>query len=171
MSGPDVHELVADAIGRLRGTPDPGALQERLGELVPERRVLGIARPARITPWGRAWHLGVLLIGENGEVFETGEIVRARTEARRGYTAESQRKRAALAAAARRGGFAEGEVVHIGWRELDLAAVDRGEASGPLAVRDGEVVVRWSHTGGVVPLAGYLDERIELLRHPPQGSV
>ncbi len=103
-------------------------------------------------------------------MYATGEIVRARQDAPRGYTAESQRARAQLAAAARRGGFAEGETVHVGWRMLDLDAVGRGEVSGPLALRDGIPSVRWSAAGLYVPLAGYLDERIALLLDPPAGA-
>lgn len=160
-----LRELFDVARGRLAGAP-----QERLGELLPGRRILGVPRAARIVPRGAAWHLGVLLLTDEG-VLETGEILRAREEVRRGFAAESQRQRAALAAAARRGGFAEGETVHVGWHELDLGAVERGGSSGPLALRDGEPVVRWSRSGGFAPLAGYLDERVELLRHPPQGAT
>ena len=166
MRSSDLTGIIAAAIERLNGVP-----QERLGEILPERRVLGIARAARIKPWGSAWHLGVLLIAADGRIFETGEIVRAREEVRRGFTAESQRQRAVLAAAARRGGFAEAEAVHLGWREVDLGAIESGGTSGPLALRDGEPAVRWSHSGGYVPLESYLDERIELLRHPPQGAT
>ncbi|MGB3375239.1 MAG: glutaminase, partial [Microbacterium sp.] len=67
-------------------------------------------------------------------------------------------------AQARRGGFAEGEVLHIGWQVLDADAVDAGSASGPLALLDGEPGVRWSPSGGLIPLAGYLDEKIGMLR-------
>ena len=111
-----------------------------------------------------------MLLLTDDAVLATETIVRAREEVRRGFTAESQRRRAELAAAARRGGFAEGEVVHIGWRELDVDAVDRGTASGPLALREGVPSVRWSAVRGYMPLAAYLDERIELLRHPPAGA-
>jgi hypothetical protein len=111
----------------------------------------------------------VLLLTDDG-VLATGEIVRARQDAPRGYTAESQRRRAELAAAARRGGFAEGEVVHVGWRTLDLDAVSRGESSGPLSVVDGTPIVRWSATARSVPLAPYLDERVQLLLAPPPGA-
>ena len=164
MSGTDLEELFDDARARLTDVA-----RERLGELAPGRRILGIARAPRIVPQGAAWHLGVLLIGA-GAVYATGEIVRAREEAPRGFTAQSQRERAELAGAARRGGFAEGEVVHVGWRELDLAAVARGEVSGPLLLVDGVPGVRWSPAAGPAPLAGYLDERIELLRHPPERA-
>ena len=120
-----------------------GAPREALGELVEPRRVLGIARAPRILSRGTAWHLGALLITDDG-VLSTGEIIRARAEAVRGYTAQSQRRRAELAAAASRGGFADGATVHIGWRMLDPGAVERGEASGPLALADGVASIRWS---------------------------
>jgi hypothetical protein len=146
-----------------------GAPRETLGELQTPRRVLGIARAARVVPVGSAWHLGVLLLDDDA-VYATGDIVRARQDAPRGYTAESQRARAELAAAARRGGFAEGEVVHVGWRMLDLDAVERGEASGPLALRDGIPNVRWSASGAYMPLQGYVTERVGLLLDPPAGA-
>jgi hypothetical protein len=146
-----------------------GAPLEALGELQTPRRVLGIARAARIVRVGSAWHLGVLLLNDNA-AFATGDIVRARQDAPRGYTAESQRARAELAAAARRGGFAEGEAVHIGWRMLDIAAAERGEQSGPLALRDGIPSIRWSASGAYVPLEAYLAERADLLINPPTGA-
>lgn len=157
-------ELLDAARARLTDAP-----REALGELIVPRRVLGVGRAPRIVRRGAAWHLGVLLLTEDA-VLATGDIVRARQEVRRGFAAESQRQRAELAAAARRGGFAEGETVHIGWAELDPDAVDRGAASGPLALRDGVVSVRWSAAGGFMPLAAYLDERVELLRNPPAGA-
>jgi len=53
---------------------------------------------------------------------------------------------------------------------LDLAAVDAGGSSGPLAMIGGKPHVRWSAAAGFVPLAGYLDERIGLLADPPRGA-
>lgn len=143
--------------------------REGLGELVLPRRILGIPRALRIVPRGYAWHLGVLLLTEY-EVLSTGQIIRAREDAPRGYTAQSQRERAELAAAAARGGFAEGQTVHVGWQVLDLEAVARGEASGPLVLRGDVPSVRWSPAGGLMPLEAYLDERISLLEHPPLGA-
>lgn len=156
--------VLDDARARLAGAP-----QEALGELVVPRQVFGIGRAERIVRRGSAWHLGVLLLSADA-VWATGEIVRARQEARRGFAAESQRRRAELAAAARRGGIGEGAVVHIGWQALDPDAVDRGGVSGPLSLRDGTPSIRWSPSGGDVALAAYLDERIALLRHPPAGA-
>ncbi|WP_270352095.1 glutaminase [Microbacterium testaceum] len=154
-----VTDLLRGARERLADAP-----RERIGDLQEGRRLLGIPRASRIAPRGTAWHLGVLLLTD-GEVLATGDIVRSRAEVRRGFAAESQRRRAELAAAAARGGVPEGETVHIGWRPLDLDGLDA--RSAPLAVREGEALVRWSAAGGYMPLERYLDERIELLRHPP----
>ncbi len=159
-----VAALLEDARVRVAAAP-----REGLGELVEPRRFLGLGRAPRIVPRGTAWHLGVLLLTDDA-VLATGEILRARTEARRGFTAESQRVRAELAAAARRGGFDEGATVHLGWRMLQPDVVDRGEASGPLALVGGVPSVRWSAAGGYQPLARYLDERIALLLDPPGGA-
>jgi hypothetical protein len=145
--------LLDDARRRLVGAP-----RESLGLLRTSRW-----RGDRIVRAGRGWHLGVLLLTDDA-VLETGEILRAAEEVRRGYTADSARARAERRAQARRGGFAEGEVLHIGWQVLDAAAVDAGAASGPLALLDGEPGVRWSSGGGLVALAGYLDEKIGMLR-------
>jgi hypothetical protein len=161
----EVDALLGDLRTRLSRVP-----REGLGELIEPRRLLGIPRAPRIVRRGEAWHLGTLLLTEEG-LLATGDILRARSEVRRGFTAESQRQRAALAAAARRGGFAEGATVHIGWQTIDLEAIGRGEASGPVAVVDGEPRVRWSAAGGYVPLATYLSERAGLLLDPPAGAT
>ncbi len=159
----DVSGLFADVRQRLDGAP-----REALGELVAPRRILGIPRAPRIVARGSAWHLGALLVADDA-VLATGDIVRAREEARRGFPAESQRQRAQLSAAARRGGFTEGAVVHIGWRPIDVAEVTAG--AGLLALRDGVPSIRWSAAGGYMPLVRYLDERAELLLHPPLGAT
>ncbi|MGC5170608.1 glutaminase [Microbacterium sp. DT81.1] len=160
----DVRSIFDAARARLADLP-----REGLGRMTHPRRILGLTRAPRIVPVGTAWHLGVLLVGD-ATVMATGEITRAVDPGRRGYAAESARHRAELRAAALRGGFADGDTVHFGWTELDLDAVARGEASGPLSGAGGEPMVRWSASGGLAPLRGYLDERIELLRHPPPGA-
>ena len=159
-----VRALVDEARASLAGCE-----REALGELRRPARVLGIARAPRVARRGSAWHLGVLLLTDDA-LLATGDIVRARQEVPRGYTSQSQRRRAEIAAAARRGGFAEGETVHLGWTGLDLGAVQAGAASGPLALRDGIPSVRWSAAGGWMELGRYLRERVELLQHPPAGA-
>lgn len=157
---PALDALLDDARRRLAGAP-----RERLGDWAQVRKLLGFGRAPRIVPVGEAWHVGVLLIAD-AEVYATGEVLRARTEAPRGYTAQAQRERSERAAAAARGGFADGEVVHLGAVRLDLEALRHGEASGPLSIAGGApggtVLVRWSATGAPRPLADYLDEQLAL---------
>lgn len=138
-----------------------GTRRERIGDWAAARKLLGFGRAPRIVPVGEAWHLGVLLIGD-AEVYATGEVLRARTEAPRGYTAQAQRERSERAAAAARGGFADGEVLHVGAVPIELAALARGEASGPLSAANGEPLIRWSPTAPPRPLADYLDEQLSL---------
>jgi hypothetical protein len=138
-----------------------GERRESLGDWASARKLLGFGRAPRIVAVGEAWHLGVLLIGPDA-VYATGEVLRAREEVPRGFTAQSQRERAERAAAAFRGGFPDGHVVHLGWSELDLAAVDAGGESGPLSVADGIPTIRWSASAASRPLAEYLDEQLAL---------
>lgn len=152
----DASALFEAARARLAGSP-----QERLGDWAAARKLLGFGRAPRIVPVGSAWHVGVLLIGD-ARVYATGEVLRARAEAIRGYTAQAQRERSERAAAAARGGFSEGEVVHVGAALIDLDALARGEVSGPLSLMSGIPHVQWSTTGAPRPLAGYLDEQLAL---------
>lgn len=135
-----------------------GLPQEALG-----REKTSRWRAPRIVRAGSAWHLGVLLIADDA-VFATAEVLRSAAPVRRGYAAESARARAERRAEASRGGFADGETVHVGWTPIDVAAVAAGGSSGPLALVDGVPSVRWSASGGFVPLSAYLDDRIALLR-------
>lgn len=145
--------LLAAAVQDLRDAPKEGLGEQR------ESRWRG----RRIVRVGEAWHLGVLLLTET-HALATAEVLRAAEPGRRGYTAESARERAERRAEALRGGFAEGDVVHVGWSVIDVLAVDAGAASGPLAVVDGAPAVRWSSAGGFMPLDAYLQERVALLR-------
>lgn len=146
-------DLLAAARDALAGSPTEGLGEERASRW----------RGRRIVRVGEAWHLGVLLLSDT-RALATAEVLRAADPGRRGYTAESARERAARRQEALRGGFAEGEVVHVGWTVIDVDAVDAGGSSGPLAMLDGVPQVRWSTAGGYTPLAGYLRERIDLLR-------
>lgn len=150
---PPASQLLAEARAALVGAPREGLGEERVSRW----------RGRRIVRIGDAWHLGVLLLTDT-HALATAEVVRAADPGRRGYTAESARERAERRAEALRGGFAEGEVAHVGWSVIDVEAVDAGGASGPLAVVDGVASVHWSTAGGWMPLQAYLRERIELLR-------
>ncbi|WP_261167016.1 glutaminase [Microbacterium sp. Marseille-Q6965] len=138
--------------------------REALGRLeVPGRLRRGLGARPRIVPDGEAWRVGVLLIGDEA-VFEVGEVLRAKPERRRGFTAESARQRAAAAAMCVRGGFAEGTTVNVDHSPLDLAVVAAGGSAGPLLWRDGALLVRWTAGGALMPLDAYLRERIATLR-------
>ncbi|PCE14492.1 glutaminase [Microbacterium sp. SZ1] len=145
-------QLLAEARAALAGAPREGLGEERVSRW----------RGRRIVRIGDAWHLGVLLLTDT-HALATAEVLRAADPGRRGYTAESARERAERRAEALRGGFAEGEVAHVGWTVIDVDAVDAGGTSGPLALVDGVPSVHWSTAGGWMPLAAYLRERIELL--------
>lgn len=145
--------LFADARRELADLPRDGLAEQRRSRW----------RGERVVRVGTAWRVGVLLIDDDA-VYEVRDIVRAGDPGRRGYTADSARQRAGLRLQALRGGFTEGDVVHFGWTPIDVAAVDAGGVSGPLAMRDGEPVVRWSRHSGYVSLDGYLREAIVLLR-------
>ncbi len=126
------RELVADAVAALRAAWRP---QETLAELVPERRVLGIPRAARMTPIGRVWRLGVLLLDEAGGVWDTGRVVRAERAARKSITAEAVAEQRALRAAAVKGGIPRARPWSSTRRPIDLDELARDGASGPLVVR------------------------------------
>ncbi len=160
-----VEALLDAARARLVAAAVP---RERLGEVVRPRVLAGLRSP-KIVPRAEAWRLGVLLIGER-DVYAAGNVVRAGDPGRRGFASDAARARAEVAAAAARGGFADGETVHLDWRVLDLSALERGESAGPLALVDGTLSIRWSPAAGLVPLAGYLDERLALLLDPPHGA-
>lgn len=137
------------------------APREALGEWAANRRLLGFGRAPRIVRVGEAWHLGALLVGADA-LYATGEILRAREDVVRGFTAQSQRERAERAGAAFRGGFAEGETVHLGWSPIDVDAVDAGGASGPLDGAGGIVMIRWSASAAPRPLVDYLADQLAL---------
>jgi hypothetical protein len=143
-------DILSAARAALSGVPKDGLGEERSSRW----------RGERIVRVGEAWHVGVLLLIDDG-VLATAEVLRATAPGRRGYAAESARARAARRQMALRGGFGEGDVVHVGWSVIDVAAVDAGGASGPLAMQDGVPMVRWS-SGSYRPLEAYLQEQIDL---------
>ena len=161
--------LGAAAVAALR---EAGARHETLAELVPERRMLGIPRAARMTPIGPVWRLGVLLVDESGGLHGTGHVVRAERAARKSVTAEAVAQQRAWRAAAVKGGIADGETVDFDAVPVYLDVLARDGASGPLVLRDDEVLVRWSpaQPDALTPLDAYLRDRVDLLVHPPEGT-
>ncbi|MCD2441211.1 hypothetical protein LQ757_02865 [Agromyces sp. SYSU K20354] len=151
---------------------ESGARREVLAEFVPERRVLGVPRAARMVPVARVWRLGVVLLDETGSVWATGRVVRAERSARRSVTAEAVAEQRAHRAAAVKGGIAEGETVNFDARPIDLDELASAGTSGPLVLRDDQVFIRWSATqaDALTPLERYLADRVELLANPPSGT-
>lgn len=166
--GRAVRVAVEAAVARLEAA---GARDEALAEYVVPKRVLGIQRAPQMVPIGRVWRLGVLLVGARGELFGTGEVTRAVEPRHPNNQAVSQEVRRAHQLAAFKGPFPRGETVDYDAVPLDLAALDRGEPTGPLLVSDGIVLVRWSPSSGAsTPLERYLADRVDLLVDPPGGA-
>lgn len=163
------HGLIADAVTALG---QAAARRETLAAFIPERRVLGVPRAARMTSGGRVWRLGVLLLDDSGAAYATGRAVRAERPARKSITAESVAEQRAYRAAAVKGGIAEGETVNFEASRIDFDELARGGASGPLVVVGDDVFVRWSPTqpDALTPLDRYLADRVELLVRPPGGA-
>jgi len=150
------------------GVPD-----EALGRFVPGRRVLGIVGRPSMKPLGRVWRLGVLLLARDGTAYATGAITRAVEPGHPGHMAVSTEQRREVRAAAHRGPFAEGETVNYDAEPIALDAAALREGSGPLFVREGRALVRWSASAddaSAAPFDRYLAERTDLLLHPPERA-
>ena len=150
-----------------------GARDEALAEFVPAHRVLLLDRPARMQPLGRVWRLGVVLLAADGSLRATGGITRAVEPGHPGHMAVSVEDRREHRAAAFRGPFARGETVNYDAAPIPLEVEALTTGRGPLLLRDGRVLVRWSASLGddaAAPFAPYLAERVELLLHPPEGA-
>ena len=150
-----------------------GAPQEALAEFEPARRRLGVMRKPRMRPLGRVWRLGVLLLQPDGAVRATGGITRAVPPGHPRYAALSIEARREVRAAAHRGPFPEGETIDYDAPLVVLEADALRATPGPLLLAEDGVRVRWSVSAGddaARPLGAYLDERVDLLLHPPQGA-
>lgn len=150
-----------------------GAPDEALARFVPGRRVLGVATRPSMKPIGRVWRLGVLLLGRDGALYATGAITRAVEPGHRGHMAVSAEQRREVRAAAHRGPFAEGETVDYDADPITLDAAALRETDGPLFVREGRALVRWSASAddaSAAPFDRYLAERADLLLHPPERA-
>jgi len=165
-----IHAAIADAIAAL-ATAD--ARREALAELIPARRTFLIRREPVLRRVGAVWRLGVFLLEPDGALRATGTLIRATPPGRPQNLSRSVEDRRSLRAAARRGGFRDGETVNFDAPRIPLDAALLHAADGPLFLRDGEALVRWSPAAGDAgarPFAGYLSERVDLLAHPPEGA-
>lgn len=165
-----IHAVVRDAVAALTAA---GARQEALAELVPARRVMLVRREPSLRRIGSVWRLGVFLLDEDAVLRATGSLVRATPPGRPQGLAQSVEERRALRAAAQRGGFRDGETVNFAAPPIGLDAGALRSSAGPLFVRDGRALVRWSAAAGdgaAREFGAYLAERVDLAAHPPEGA-
>ena len=161
MVPPELSSLLATTVARLQ---EAGVHDESLAVWKRSRGVLGLGASDSLVPVGRAWRLGVLLLGREGALYSTGEVTRAMTPGRAAVnrSAAGEQRRAIRAIAART--FPRGEVVNYGWEPIDLDDASLAAGSGPLSVSDSEIRVRIDPGElGVVPLARYLEDRVGIL--------
>ena len=156
----ELAALLARAVADLERI---GAADEALAVL----RDRGIGRlrgKPYLSPIGRAWRLGVVLLDRLGGLYETGEITRAIEPqiAVTNRSADAELKREYRRAAAR-GPFPEGETINHGFTPLDLSDAALRDGSGPLSL-DGDVVLVRLLSGGRIPLERYLADRVSLFQ-------
>jgi hypothetical protein len=166
----DIRASVRDAVAALTAAD---ARREALAEYVEARRTFGIRREPVLRRVGSVWRLGVLLLDEAGTLYAAGTLVRATPPGRPQYQSQSAEHRRALRAAAQRGHFRDGETVNFGAVPIELDAEALRASTGPLFLRDGRALVRWSAAADDAharDLGGYLAERVDLLAHPPEGA-
>ena len=165
-----IHAAVHDAVATLTSAD---AAREALAEYVPARRVLLLHREPVLRRVGSVWRLGVFLIDQDAVLRATGSLVRATPPGRPQYQSQSAEARRSLRAAAQRGRFHDGETVNFDAPRIDLDAPALRHAAGPLFLRDGRALVRWSAAAddaAAREFEGYLAERVDLLAHPPEGA-
>jgi hypothetical protein len=165
-----VAALRDDLGAAVRTLTESGARDEALAEYAPRRRRLGIPLEPVLRPAGRVWRLGVLLLDAEGGLHATGQLVRATPPGRTQYVSVSAETRRAFRAAAERGHFSEGETVNFDSAPIPLTVEALRDATGPLLLRDGRLLVRWSAAGEPVDARSYLAERVALAADPPAGA-
>jgi len=159
------------AAQRLRAA---GARNEALGRFVAPPRLMFFAKD-RLIPVVRVWRLGVLLLGHDETLYQTGAITRAVPPPRAGAGAitVSASIRREYRAAAASGRFAPGDTVNYDAVEIKLESRSLRETSGPLFLGERGPLVRWNNSlpdSTAMPLERYLDDRVGSLIEPPEGA-
>lgn len=161
---PPLPEIITRALDSLRAAGLPPELR---AEFVPAHTRLMIPRRAAVIPRGEVWRLGSLLLGPEGDLYETGEVVRAGEPGWPGHQSVLAEQRREYRSAAQRAKIAPGTVINLGWTPIDQDPEALAVSPGALFLRDGEPLVRWvpGNDAAAIGLGAYLDERIELLAH------
>lgn len=180
-------KLLLDAVENLKTA---GVKQVVIAKFVPQKRFLFFKKKAHFVERGKAWHLGVLLLAENGKLFSAGESTRAVPPGYPGHTSGERERRRVYTKAAHESGFELGQVVFFDSPEIVLVSSGDAEVEGatniegatsdegatpnpadqntiePLIISDdGEILVRWNKhaaTENAIPLEKYMLEQIEL---------
>jgi hypothetical protein len=165
-----IRAALRDAVGRLTAAD---ARQEALAEYEGARRRFLIPREPVLRRIGAVWRLGVFLLDSTEVLRATGTLVRATPPGRPQYQSQSAEGRRALRAAAQRGRFHDGETVNFDAPPIELDPAALRDATGPLFLREGRPLVRWSAAAADADardFGSYLAERVDLLAHPPDGA-
>jgi hypothetical protein len=154
-----IRALIARSIARLDAA---GVHDEALGRLREPRRFSLLKSGPVMVPEGRAFRLGVVLLGRPDSLFATGQVTRA-IEPGRAATNRSQagELRRSVRAAAAHGRFAEGEVVNYDFEPIDLDVAGLRSSVGPV-ILDGDTTFVLGRDGGRLTLENYLDDRVQL---------
>ena len=148
--------------------------REQIASYIPASKFLGIPRKAKMLHVGDAWHLGVFLMAQDGQLFQAGETTRAVAPGHRGHVSNSQEERRGYRDAAFRGPFPEGAVVNFNTYLIELDMNELREGKLVLFVKDGQALVRWRpgvSDDEAMPFKDYMAERLELLLNPPQRAT
>lgn len=156
-----LHQLVTESVRRLVAA---GARDEALGLQKRGRGIAMLRTADSMVPVARAFRLGVLLLGHDGELWSVGKITRAVAPGRpQGLSASVDQRRADRLAASR-GHFVEGEVVHYDWAPIAQDSETLRAGTGPLRLRGDDIVVHWGPASGDLrPLEEYLRDREEVM--------
>ncbi len=157
-----------------RSLTNAGVPTQPLAEYVAARKVaLIFTKQSRLQTIDHVWRLGVLLLSADGQLYAAGTTTRAVDPGWPQYQAQSMEVRREYRAAAMRSDYAEGSTINLNAAPITLTREGIVESGGPLVLRDGVVRVRWSahvDDDAALPVEAYLDERVELLLHPPEGA-
>lgn len=148
--------------------------REQLADYIPASRFLGIPRRAKMIHVGDAWHLGLFLMAQDGQLFQAGKTTRAVTPGHPGHVSNSQEERRGFRDAAFRGPFPEGSVVNFDTYLIDMDMQELRHSEHALFVKDGVALVRWrpgATDDEAMPFKEYMAERLELLLNPPARAT